>query len=91
MLIGGKWSSCNEYLLEDNFTSVSSTWLHNDHLLRNYFCESSGTSVIVTPTLGEHSVTTKDLCVSENYVIQFKVSVNIHARLIVAFGIYLPQ
>lgn len=75
LLIGGRKTSCNIYIVEDNFTSTTTTWLHNTHTDRNYFCGSSDQSIIVGPTLGEHSITTKDLCVSENYVIQFNVSI----------------
>lgn len=74
MIISGRKGNCNAYIVNDGFNTTTTTWLHDTHTERNYFCGSSDESMIVGPTLGEHSITTKDLCISENFVIQFNVS-----------------
>lgn len=79
LVIGGSSSDCDIHMMKDSFsipdgrTDEPANWLFHHGGKLDKFCNSTGGSLLFENDVGEHSVSTNDMCVSENYVIQFKV------------------
>nr|XP_026690434.1 reelin [Ciona intestinalis] len=83
LIIGGQMESCNNYLLTDDFNILNnSNWAFNSGGKLGSYCTNilspdiSSSSLLFNQTLGETSVTTRDLCfTSSDYLVMFKIAV----------------
>ncbi|XP_077972003.1 reelin-like isoform X1 [Styela clava] len=92
LFIGGHESGCEAHFLEDGFdrNELNKNWLleTNDTIVD--FCKSDAKAAAVNHSIvGQHSVTTKDLCIAENYVLQFKIAVGCSAASSSLHGVQL--